>query len=493
MDSTTTDHWRRTPSWRALILRMLRLATLATVVVLLAGCIINLDGTSPGSSSGSGSSMGSGSNGMDDMSTPEGHRLPPPDIWRLDLPALTADQQRRLDEVEQYLWDRYQALGWQIMATTQGGITGDIFDWLDPDSVKGAWEEPPPLPTPEEMQLPDGVQLALTELDLFPGPEGLIPVIRPSFAMYVSGLSGASSLEDYLTNYQVQGNPTGPGRLYAGVSTATKNLGASTWINAFGGLIEPGTLSVLEMAVGCRNMATKEMEMEQLVGIAASRDWTKTDVLSGNFSDSVVRIQVEFLTHGSVLSWTGQGKGGWEGGVTIGDFIPAAGRRYAPGVAIFPSTIGGPQFESLYQIQLSNNGDWWVGWNGSWLGRYPAKLWGEDLSGNLFAMNACEALWYGEVYDPKATPTTWTWTDMASGQFASAGWGNAANFRNPSYIDLSRTSQWPATVNDVLPRNDACYTRSAFFIGPAPADRFFYVGGPGGDAPKGDCPAPKTP
>jgi hypothetical protein len=59
------------------LLRMI--ALLLAGPALLPGCIINLDGGSPGSSSGSGSGQGSGSNGMDDMPTaPNGDCPMPP-------------------------------------------------------------------------------------------------------------------------------------------------------------------------------------------------------------------------------------------------------------------------------------------------------------------------------------------------------------------------------------------------------------------------------
>jgi hypothetical protein len=125
------------------------------------------------------------------------------------------------------------------------------------------------------------------------------------------------------------------------------------------------------------------------------------------------------------------------------------------------STVGGTQYESLYQIKFlpdsgGTNGNWWVGHNGYWLGYYPGKLFGEGPS-NLLASNACEVDWYGEVHD--STPETWTWTDMGSGRFASEGWGNAAYFRDPSYVslDAAGTWSWPdsdPSVNSIdIPEN----------------------------------------
>jgi hypothetical protein len=362
---------------------------------------------------------------------------------------------------------------------------GDIMDWLDPASVEGSQEEPPPKPSPEELLPAEGLALQLTELDMFPelrGPAGTIPVLRPSFIAYVSGLTGATSLDDFLTNYLVPGVPGGPGRLYAGIASLTPNLGASSWINSFGGEIELGTMSVLEMVVGC----PMNGEMWQQIGIAASKDWANNGL--PNFGDLVLRVQVEFLTAGSSQEALGDGKGGWDG--ASAGFVHAEGAPYPPGVAIVnPSRINEDQFESLYNIRFSK-GNWWVGWNGNWLGYYPGKLFGEGAS-NLLASQACEVAWYGEVYDPNSTPTKWTFTDMGSGQFASEGWKKAAIFRNPTYVDPSEISQWPdAAPPDANPHNDACYTKSGLGSGPTPWDRFFYVGGPGGDAPNVGCPVP---
>jgi hypothetical protein len=470
-------------------LRVTLLAALATAPTLLSGCVINLDGGSPGASAGSGSSPGSGSgigedSNMDPSPAPV-HRLPPPSVggssdgWVLD-----ADAQKRFDEVAQYLWERYQALGWQILLTVQTP-GGDVIDWLSAESVEGSQEEPPPAPT--ETQLPDGVQLSLTEVDLFPwlrGPEGSVPVMRPSFAAYVSGLSGASSLEDFLKNQVVPGDPAGDNRLYAGIISNTPNMGASTWVNAFGGQIDMDTMSLLEMAVVCPVPNTGKIW--QQIGIAASRDWATQGKNFPNFGDPTLRVRVEFYTVGLDKTGVGDNVGGWDG-VRTG-FVHAAWAPFPVGIMVTPSIVDGPQFEQNFSIQLWN-GNWWVGFNGRWLGYYPGKLFGEGPS-NLLASQACEIAWYGEVYYPDTTPTRWTPTDMGSGEFAEAGFGKAAHFRNPFYIDLSGTPQWPANPQDVGPRNDACYTKTALLTGQSPWDRLFYLGGPGGDAPNGDCPAP---
>jgi hypothetical protein len=233
-----------------------------------------------------------------------------------------------------------------------------------------------------------------------------------------------------------------------------------SWINAFGGTIESGTLSLLEMAVVCRGpnpSATHEQ-----VGIAASRD-------KHIYLDSLVRLQVEFMTAGDEV--TGNQIGGWH--PFFSGFIAAAGSPYPIGTVLSVSTIGGIQYEHPFTIQLSS-GNWWVAYNGSWLGYYPGSLF------DLINVSACEALWYGEVYDP--TPTNWTWTDMGSGLFASTGYGNASYFRNPSYIATSGVSYWADGAANLSPNAAACYTRTNLLSAAAPFTRYFYLGGPGGEA-----------
>lgn len=483
----------------------LRIATLTAVVALLAalpalltGCIF-VGGTSSGSGADSDSSMNGGSSmsgsSSSGTSTPSVNRLPEPSVggFDLDLSLLSADQQAKLDEVGQYLFDQYQALGWQIMATSAGTF-GDVYDWLDPNSVEGSQKEPPPTPTPEQMQLPDGIQLQLTELDVFPelrGPEGTIPVLRPSFWGYVLGDTGATSLDDWISNYQVVGAPSEQYRLYAGIVTLAQNRGAQVSINAFGGLIEPDTMSVLEMVVGCRD---PNGEMRQQIGIAASRD--NINNLRGRFfphlADSVLRLQVEFLTEGPGV--TGDKKGGWDD--IVRGFVPANLRPYPPGTpfaSFTTSTVGGIQYESFYQILLWN-GNWWVGHNGHWLGHYPKELFDDatpiDIATppNLIATKACEVAWYGEV--AALTTAPWTKTDMGSGHPASDGWPNAAYFREPSYVSLDTGGLWywpdsDPNVQSADPTHyvPACYSRTDLQSGPVTWERFFYVDGPGGDEP----------
>ncbi len=363
-------------------------------------------------------------------------------------------------QVDQYLAQQYNDLGWRIVETTQTHI-GDVIDWLDPASVPGSDAVPPPRPSPEELRPPPGADLQVTELDLYPelrGPEGTIPMLRPRFASYVRGETTAPSVEQFIQN-QVPGQPAGTKRLYGGYMMPQANKGLVSWVNDFGGAIEAGTFSLIEMATVCQGISPDVTQ--ELVGIATSRDrW--------NFGDSVLRFQVEFATAGDV---TDNYKGGWDG-LRLG-FVAAAGRPYGPGMALSPaSTISGNQYTSRFEI-LWSGGNWWVSHNGNWLGYYPGSLF------NLIPSSGCEAHWYGEVFDP--TSTDWTWTNMGSGLFASGGFGQAAYVMTPFYTALSGTTYWPDGAA-IAPGDAACYTRSNLLAGPPGQERYFFLGGPGGDA-----------
>lgn len=397
-----------------------------------------------------------------DTASPRVELLPAPAVVRVEPPELDADQQGRQQEVDRHLADYYAAQGWRIVETTQTYV-GDVVDWLDPTSVPGSQVEPPLSPSTKEV-LPAGASVAPTEFDMHPelrGPPGTVPFLRPTFTRYVYGETEAGSVEEFILRHHVPGMPAGQNRLYAGLGKITANKGASSVVNAFGGTIETGTLSLLEMAVVCRGSSPSTTHEQ--VGIAAGRN-------KNIYFDSLVRLQVEFMTAGDMV--VGPGIGGWH--PFFSGFVASAGSPYPVGTVLAVSTIGGSQYEHSFSIQLSG-GNWWVGYNGSWLGYYPGALF------NLINTSACESLWYGEVYDP--TPTSWTWTDMGSGMFASTAYGNASYFRNPSYIATSGIAYWADGAANLSPMASACYTRTSLLSGAAPFTRYFYLGGPGGDAP----------
>jgi hypothetical protein len=375
---------------------------------------------------------------------------------------MTPDQQQRQEEVDTYNVRLYAAQGWELVTTT---VTenGQSIDWIADGSAAGFYDEPPP--PSADIALPAGVTRQLTELDEHPelvGPLGTIPIYRNRFAPYVNGESGASSLEDFLANHQEMGRTDGANRLYAGLISETQNTGAVGWVNQFGGDVESGTFSLIELAVFCGD--PKRPDTLEQIGIVASRD-------RANFNDALLRLRVEFMTAGPKTF--GNEKGGWDGR-QIG-FQPVTGARYAPGMLLNASTVGGHQEEARFEIRLFD-GKWWVGYNGNWLGHYPASLF------TAMKSDACGAAWYGEVYDP--SPDHWTITGMGSGQFANSGFGNAAWISNPvMYTDASGFWTSPSADKSMTLEDPACYTRTPVAPRANGLPPWFFLGGPGGKAP----------
>jgi hypothetical protein len=397
------------------------------------------------------------------------HWLPEPTVWHVPPPDLTPEQQQRKDEVDLFLADRYR--DYQILEATQG-YSGDIFYWVDPNTIPGAFlTPPPPTWTAEDLIPPAGAELARAELELYPelrGPAGTTPFPRPDYSMYIMGLTGATSLQDYRENYQVPGQPSGQNRLYAGLHSLVPNMGASGTINQFHGDVEQGSMTLIEVAVACPLLGP----LVEQIGVAVTRDRTT----SGTANDGKVRLRVEYTTNGGAS--VGDLIGGWD--EKYAGFVPYYARPYGPGGEVPASLPGlGTQRENRIDIFQSAGGDWWIAHNGNLLGYYPANLFKQLNTGG------CRAAWYGEVYDP--TPTDWTWTDMGSGApDLSAGYAYLAYVRNPMFRDYIYGPWHPGDC--VLPECEAkpydskCYMRSPLLTYTSPWDYFFYLTGAGGDA-----------
>jgi len=146
------------------------------------------------------------------------------------------------------------------------------------------------------------------------------------------------------------------------------------------------------------------------------------------------------------------------------------------------SQVGGTQIEHRIDIfQAPTTGDWWIAYQGSLIGYYPASLF------TMLNTGACRAYWYGEASDPELSDG-WTETEMGSGLFAKAGLLNAAYIRQMTYRDPDwYVLEIPATAAPELfdqgPYNAACYSRSPVYQGVFPWGDFFLLGGDGKDAP----------
>jgi hypothetical protein len=71
---------------------------------------------------------------------------------------------------------------------------------------------------------------------------------------------------------------------------------------------------------------------------------------------------------------------------------------------------------------------------------------------------------------------------MGSGLFASGGFGKAAYVMTPFYTDTWGVAHWPDGAVSAPQSDTACYTKSNLLTGGPGQERYFYLGGPGGDA-----------
>lgn len=402
--------------------------------------------------------------------------LPDPEIWRVAPRELTAEALARKADVDSFLWGEYQKAGVRIVATTQN-YSGDIIDWVDPDSVPGSRAIPPKLNDGEEAsQLgPSSAGRGRMEVEEFPelmGPKGTIPFYRPSYARYVDGKSRFDTIEEHVAN-PVMGRTDGATNLYAGYRKTGNIYYARSYMpNWRSGTVSDGTFTLVEMSVSCDTAGGNE-----IVGAVASRDranWgdDPSDGLTPEIvgpSRPLLRLQVETYSTGIYSEWA-------VAPFTSQRWVPYAGAPYGPGAAFSNSaisTVDGTQYETRFDWVL-DSGNWWLRVNMNWLGYYPASGLTSFPGGR-----GCYVHWYGEVHDP--SPSTWTGNDMASSRFASEGWMKAARVRDPLYCT---NSTWTTCNNasgaSLLGLQDsACYTTSGITdIGGGLGFQFF-MGGPG--------------
>ncbi len=165
-------------------------------------------------------------------------------------------------------------------------------------------------------------------------------------------------------------------------------------------------------------------------------------------------------------------------------FVANPFRKVWPGKVVPVSVLGGAQVEHLLTIFQSPTGDFWIAYDQDLLGYYPASLF------TLLKDGACEARWYGEVYNPHPEKKEPFKTEMGSGKHAEVGRPNVAYVRNPRYYDPFWFSVEPQGNLYTTPVVDACYTRSPLEPDPVSGGHLFTLGGPGGKEEKCAWPSP---
>jgi hypothetical protein len=430
----------------------------AAIACLLPGCVIVLgDGVGPGDGSGEVASTSSSSGG-------DGHpsMLPEPEEWRVDAPFLTPDQQNRKLEADAYIANVIYK-GRPIEKTVQG-YSGTIYDYI----------KVPPL----DIEIPDiqgllpgapsdGIQLGLTEVEKYAelwGPVDSTVFVRTDFSKYIMEDTGATSVEDWLDNYVIQGIPNDPNRLYAGLNIPAANKGVFARINAFAPEVEKGSFSVIELAVAC----PAEGVHTEMVGIMLTMDWVNYDV------PPKLSVDVEWQR---VTNGVKEGSYGRAGGYFTEPWIRATDVG-APVDQERISVRGGEQWEHALMIVMNPAGDWLFSYNYEILGYYPGSMF------KTLNKGACRAHSYAEVYNPHPSQG-WARTEMGSGQFPNAPPGHVAWIRQIRYFDANYWPMEPPSDDVALwskPHDPVCYDRLPL-ANQGSAGPVMMFGGPGGKDP----------
>ena len=273
--------------------------------------------------------------------------------------------------------------------------------------------------------------------------------------------------------------PADQDRLYAGLDAPVPNRGVSAIVNHFSGEVEDHTLSLVEVAVSCPAFGPPQ----EVIGVMIALDRANPDARRKVSEEGLKpRIHVEVIRQVN-----GKSKAVWdikEGGFVrfsydwgnLSPFVKLPGRTVLGG-EVSVSEPGGKQVEHRIDIFQMPWGDWVIAYRGELLGYFPAGLF------TMLKTGGCRAHWYAEVYD--GTPVNWTFTDMGSGQFASAGLNQAAYIRQPTFRDMNWLEMVPVDdgTNHSKPNVPACYTRSKWLdIYPllSVLGKGFFYGGPGG-------------
>ena len=155
------------------------------------------------------------------------------------------------------------------------------------------------------------------------------------------------------------------------------------------------------------------------------------------------------------------------------------------GGAISPvSTIGGNQddVQISYYRDVTKTGNWWLQFQGQWVGYYPDSLYNSQGLASFASQNGGST--YGGEIVNSGTGGLHTTTQMGSGHFPSEGWQHAAYIRKLQYVDLNNNLHdsvglTPMTIDTNGNDTSMYYKLSLLSSGDLDWGQYLYFGGPG--------------
>jgi hypothetical protein len=350
--------------------------------------------------------------------------------------------------------------GLPVVATTTTA-TGQILDWV-PIESQGKIPRPPPLSLLKRTPNAQDAAVVQAIKPLVSGPAGTVPILRahgptvPMKRLPRPEDNNATSL--FRRSYSGQ-------HWYASTSQLVDNHGGQATYSVFKPFVQRSSdFSLLQVAVIRTNAAH--------AGTAPKTQTVECGWI--NYPDQVADAHLfSFYTTNNYESY-GDNMCGWNRDVA--GWVQYDKDIY-PGIPFAPlATIGGPKYESDIGF-LYYQGNWWLSVLGRYIGYYPGSLFSPGVNpADTLNHHSDRINFYGEIYNSEEEMTT---TDMGSGEFPEAGFGEAAYLRKIGYYDTSNHYQNYDGSQQVIVSDRNRYRLSAEWSSGSDWGSYFYIGGPG--------------
>lgn len=380
----------------------------------------------------------------------------------------------RLEEVHQYLTDRYARRELVAQTRTPAGLE---IDWVPIESQLNGEKlaDPPEEDRPPELDQGDrpaeALRFELEQEGAELGPEGSVPLLRTP----VDLIRPTVGLNDWLAKgirAKRFAPAESPQEFEAPEADVHKHVSASQLVTCYG---TEGHINAWDPYVEWSN----EFSLGQLWLLRGSGAGRQTLEVGHQeyrdiYGDWVPHLFVFYTTN----NYTEQGDnlGGYN--QLVDGWVQYATTIHPGAISTPLSQAGGAQFVMPLKVQLWE-GNWWVRVNGTWIGYYPASLY--STSG--LRSQADRLDWGGEVVDGGDHAGT-TRTDMGNGRWPSEGWQHCAYMSNLRFQSSTRGG-----MRDFDGRSGAefpnCYAIESHMKSGSSWGSYFWWGGSGKNA---NCP-----
>ncbi|KAF2738355.1 DUF239-domain-containing protein [Polyplosphaeria fusca] len=342
---------------------------------------------------------------------------------------------------------------------------GTQIDWvaLDSQTPNGKIAGAPPIPKTKSLFASDEKTLrpkALLQQDgAEKGPEGTVPIFVANNATKEMQRTKNPPVGPELVSGF--GKRAVGDHWYASSAQTVNNHGGQASYSLFKAYTQASSdFSLLQVAVANYDVPNKGMQ-------TVEAGWI-------NYPAQIAspHLFTFFTTDG--YSSNADNTGGWNR--DVGGWVQVDTEIF-PGTPFGPfSTRGGTQYDMEIQYWLYE-GNWWLFVLDRWIGYYPASLFGAGTTASQSLQTFSDHIhYYGEIYDSHAQLTT---TDMGSGSFPEAGFGQSAYIRNMFYIDTGDVLQtYDGSAGTVVSDTNR-YRMVADYHSSTNFQSYMFLGGPG--------------